>query len=179
MKKTILISVSVILNLIFIFLFVSLQINDSSEKRYKDMYIREVQKDFDKNKKDRPEQWPEDWGISKTEFYDNGEVKYKRMVDEFGGRKDIEFSPDGKIVKERTFLNFKPHEEVIYYSDGNRKEYRIYESDNIVNIITNYRNGQIKSKGKKIISSNGNYMLSGRWIFFNQDGTFQREEVYN
>lgn len=178
MKKTILILASVILNLVFILVFVFLQINDSNNKKDKTEYIQNVQQDFDETNKNLPINWPDDF-YSKTEFYDNGQVKYQRVVDESGNRKDLHFSYDGKLTKEKIFSNFKPYEEVVYYSSGNRREYIVHESDNVINIITNYESGQLKSKGRKRVSGNGNKMYYGRWVIYNRDGTFQKEIVYN
>ena len=89
------------------------------------------------------------------------------------------FFQNGDIEKERTSLDSKPYEEVVYYQNGNRKRYSVYEQENIVNITTNYPNGQIESQGRKTRSNGKNDMYYGRWIWYNQDGTIRDEKNFN
>lgn len=115
----------------------------------------------------------------KAEFYDNDQIKYKRIVGESGRVTELHYFYDGKIHKEKISINSDPYEEVVYYKNGNRKQYFMYEEDNIVNIITNYQNGQIESQGKKIQFNGKNDIFHGTWIWYNEDGTIREERKFN
>ena len=177
MKKTILIGTSILLNISFILLFVFLQIDDSNDKKEKSETILEmIDKLSEKNdmSSTRIEQ-----DHSKTEFYDNNEIKYKKLVFPDGKVVESFFFENGTLDKEKTYLNSKPSLDVSYHRDGSRKSLLVYEKDNLVSIITNYPNGQIESEGKKLRFSGKNDMYHGRWIWYNQDGTVRDERNFN
>jgi len=185
MKKTILIIISVLLNVSFILLFIFSQSNSSNKKEEKAEAIVEMQEKLDA-KNSELESFQENRldlnsnkEYSKTEFYDNSQIKYKKLVGRDGRVVESYFFQNGDIEKERTSLDSKPYEEVVYYQNGNRKRYSVYEQENIVNITTNYPNGQIESQGRKTRSNGKNDMYYGRWIWYNQDGTIRDEKNFN
>ncbi len=172
MKKTILIIVSVVLNISFILLFVFLQIDNSEKEADKELAIKEIKKELGAQNNNQD-------SYSKTEFYDNDQIKYKRISDNSGFVKEMYFFYDGTIHKEKTSINSNPYEEVIYHKNGNRKQYLVYEQDNIVNITTNYPNGSKESEGRKISFNGKNDIFHGRWIWYNKDGTIREEKNFD
>ncbi|MAV64269.1 MAG: hypothetical protein CBD97_00685 [Pelagibacteraceae bacterium TMED237] len=189
--KKIFISISIILNIIFIFSGSAsssfdyiFQTSDKIEKSYsytdkgEKMYI-ETELNSSNNPIYRKIVVNSDL-IKELYFYINGKIKEEYNYK--NGRKNGAWSSyrdNGSIKEDGIYQDGVLKEIANYYPSGSIKQLSFSESNKIRLITTYYPNGNIESQGKKILSKNGNEAFYGRWIWYNYDGTFKDEMVFN
>ena len=187
MIKYLLIIISVLLNVVFVVLF--LMPNNNITRTYS-------------TKLDGSPEY-----IEKTEM-PNGEI-VERILVEADLVQEIAYFSDGKIKEIRNYNNSQKHGEwIMYYQSSDvidkkrKKQYSNYDSgklleivdyayngsirklsvpmsENILMITNYYLNGQIESSGKVRLVDSGKKIKFGPWIWYNQEGFVIQEKIIN
>ena len=187
MNKKVIISLSIILNIVLIIavFFPEKNIFSKSNK---------VEKKYETTDKGQRV-------YVETEFDYNGDPVYQKTVVDSELFKEVYFT-DSQAKEEKNYKNGQAHgywiiydnnkniktssryedgdlrEILKYYPNGNIQELSIPETNKIRLITRYYKNGIVESEGKMIVSKNGNEAFHDRWIWYNVNGSIKKEQSF-